>query len=107
MTETHANTGELSNRASPTSKWRLIGVAYVVVILFIALFFLFLTETARLSSQLRDPRWSLLFAIILVLPLLLPAFLHLARYVKSVKISDFQVSFAQVEVARVSLASLA
>jgi hypothetical protein len=84
----------------------LIGYSYLVVFLFLSVFFLFLSEAARLNPGLGNPRWPLLIAGILVLPLLLPAFRYVAPYIKSIKISDFEVSFTQAEVASYSLATL-
>jgi len=86
---------------------RLIGYGYLVVFLFFVMFFLFLAEAGRLSPSLDNPRWPLLLAVILVLPLFLPAFKYVAPYIKSIKVSDFEVSFTQAEVASYSLATLA
>jgi hypothetical protein len=85
----------------------LIGYGYLVVVLFLVAFFLSLANVVRLSPALNSPRWSLLIALVLVLPLLLPAFKYVAPYVKSIKISDVEVSFAQVEVVSSPLTALA
>jgi hypothetical protein len=85
---------------------RLVGYGYLVVSLFFAVFFLFLVESRKLSPSLGNPRWPLLMAVILVLPLFLPAFKYVAPYIKSIKVSDFEVSFTQAEVASYSLESL-
>src|SRR5258708_5630110 len=84
----------------------LIAYGYLVVLLFFAMFFLFLAEAGKLSPGLGNPRWPLLMAGILVLPLFLPAFKYVAPYIKSIKISDFEVSFTQAEIASYSLATL-
>jgi hypothetical protein len=77
---------------------RLIGYGYLVVGLFLTMFFLAVVEIGKVSPSLNTPRWALLIAMVLVLPLLVPAFKYVAPFVKSVKISDFEVSFAQVEI---------
>ncbi len=102
------------SNASPSEKkdliplgiLRLIGYGYVVVFLFFAVFFIFLAEAGKLSPGLGNPRWPLLMAAILVLPLFLPAFKYIAPYIKSIKVSDFELSFVQAEVASYSLATL-
>src|ERR1700680_220504 len=71
----------------PLGTRRLIGYGYLVVFVFFMLFFLFLAEARKVSPGLDTPRWSLLVAGILVLPLFLPAFKYVAPYIKSVKIS--------------------
>lgn len=86
---------------------RLIGYGYLVVLFFLTVFFIFLAEAPRLSPGLANPRWPLLIAAILALPLLLPAFRYVAPYIKSIKISDVEVSFAQVEVVSHPLTALA
>jgi hypothetical protein len=84
----------------------LIGYGYVVAFLFLAVFVVSLAMATKLSASLSSPRWALLIAVVLVLPLLLPAFKYVAPYIKSIKISDFEVSFVQAEVASYSLATL-
>jgi hypothetical protein len=85
----------------------LIGYGYLIVFLFLVMFSLSLSNVVRLSPGLSNPRWSLLIALVLVLPLLLPAFKYVAPYVRSIKISDVEVSFAQVEVVSSPLTALA
>jgi hypothetical protein len=84
----------------------LIGYGYLVAFLFLAIFLVSLARATKLSASLSSPRWPLLIAVILVLPLLLPAFKYVAPYIKTIKISDFEVSFMQAEVASYSLATL-
>jgi hypothetical protein len=84
----------------------LIGYGYLVAFLFLAIFLVSLAKATKLSASLSSPRWPLLIAVILVLPLLLPAFKYVAPYIKTIKISDFEVSFMQAEVASYSLATL-
>ncbi|HEY6127278.1 MAG TPA: hypothetical protein VIW23_03765 [Candidatus Acidoferrum sp.] len=96
-----------AKRLRATGALPLIGYGYLVVVLFLVVFFLSLPNVVRLSPELNNPRWSLLIALMLVLPLLLPAFKYVAPYVKSIKISDVEVSFAQVEVVGTSLTTLA
>jgi hypothetical protein len=84
----------------------LIGYGYLVAFLFLAIFLVSLAKATKLSASLSSPRWPLLIAVILVLPLLLPAFKYVAPYIKTIKISDFEVSFMQAEVASYSLAAL-
>jgi hypothetical protein len=85
----------------------LIAYGYFVVLLFLVVFFVSLPNVVTLSPELNNPRWSLLIALVLVLPLLLPAFRYVAPYVKSIKVSDVEVSFAQVEVVSSPLTALA
>ena len=85
----------------------LIGYGYLVAALFLVVFFLSLSSVVRRSPELNNPRWSLLIALVIVLPLLLPAFKYIAPYVKSIKISDVELSFAQVEVVSAPLTALA
>ena len=85
----------------------LIGYGYLVVAVFLTIFVLSLAKGTRLNATLGAPKWALLIAISIVLPLLLPAVKYVAPYVKSVKISDFELSFTQAEVGAFSLASLA
>src|SRR6266851_4163156 len=91
----------------PLGILRLIGYGYLVVFLFFAVFFLFLAEARKLDPGLENPRWPLLMAGILVLPLFLPAFKYVAPYIKSIKVSEVEVSFAQVEIAAYPLTALA
>src|SRR6266851_3102423 len=90
----------------PLGILRLIGYGYLVVFLFFAVFFLFLAEARKLDPGLENPRWPLLMAGILVLPLFLPTFKYVAPYIKSIKVSEVEVSFIQAEVASYSLATL-
>ena len=78
----------------PLGTRRLVGYGYLVIFVFFAVFFLFLAEARKVNPGLDTPRWSLLLAGILVLPLFLPAFKYVAPYIKSVKISELEVSFA-------------
>jgi len=78
----------------PLGTRRLVGYGYLVIFIFFAVFFLFLAEARKVNPGLDTPRWSLLLAGILVLPLFLPAFKYVAPYIKSVKISELEVSFA-------------
>src|SRR5712692_1196512 len=89
-----------------TNMLGLIGYSYLVALLFVAVFFL-LANAPKPNSSLSNPRWSLLIAVVLILPLLLPGVKYVAPYVRSVKISDFEVSFAQVEVVSSPLTTLA
>jgi hypothetical protein len=109
MSEAKSNASKTLGKSgrSLINMLRLIGYGYLVVFLFLTVFFLFLAEAARLNPGLGNPRWPLLIAGILVLPLLLPAFKYVAPYVKSVKISDVEVSFTQVEVVSPPLTALA
>jgi hypothetical protein len=90
----------------PLGTRRLVGYGYVVVFLFFMMFFLFLAEARKVNPGLDTPRWSLLLAGILVLPLFLPALRYVAPYIKSIKVSDVEVSFIQAEVTSYSLATL-
>src|SRR5712692_275368 len=109
MSDAKSNAGKTSDKSDrkPINMLRLIGYGYLVVLLFLTAFFILLAEPARLNPSLGNPRWPLLIAGILVLPLLLPAFRYVAPYVKSVKISDIEVSFTQVEVVSPPLTALA
>jgi len=91
----------------PLGTRRLVGYGYLVIFVFFAVFFLFLAEARKVNPGLDTPRWSLLLAGILVLPLFLPAFKYVAPYIKSAKISELEVSFAQVEIAAYPLTALA
>ncbi len=91
----------------PLGTRRLVGYGYLVIFIFFAVFFLFLAEARKVNPGLDTPRWALLLAGILVLPLFLPAFKYVAPYIKSVKISELEVSFAQVEIAAYPLTALA
>jgi len=86
---------------------RLVAYGYAVVFLFLAAFIISATKAAALSPTLGSPKWALIIAFALIFPLLFPAFRYLAPYVKSIKVSDFEVTFAQVEVASFPLAALA
>ena len=86
---------------------RLIGYGYLVVLPFLMFFFLSVLKIGRVSPGLDTPQWALLIAIVVVLPLLLPAFKYVAPYIKSMKISEFEISFAQVEVVSAPLTALA
>ena len=86
---------------------RIIAYCYLVVLFFIGIFLLSLTKAVAVSPTFSNPRWSLMVAAVLVLPLLLPALKYVTRYIKTIKFSDVEVSFAQVEVASYSLATLA
>ncbi len=109
MSDAKSNTGKTSGKGDGKliNMLLLIGYGYLVVLLFLTAFFILLAEPARLNPGLGNPRWPLLIAGILVLPLLLPAFKYAAPYVKSVKISDVEVSFTQVEVVSPPLTALA
>src|SRR5712691_2942167 len=109
MSDAKPNAGKASgkNDGKLINMLRLIGYGYLVVLFFLTAFFTLLVETAKLHPGLSNPRWPLLIAGILVLPLLLPAFKYVAPYVKSVKISDVEVSFTQVEVVSPPLTALA
>jgi len=87
----------------PLDSLRLIGYGYLVVFVFFAVFFVFLAEARKVSPALDTPR----LAAILILPLFLPAVKYVAPYIKSVKISELEVSFAQVEIAAYPLTALA
>jgi hypothetical protein len=95
------------NRMKGITALPYVGYAYLVVLLFLGVFFLSLARIERLSPQLRNPRWSLLIALAVILPLLLPTVKYVAPYVKSIKISDVEVSFTQVEVVSSPLTALA
>jgi hypothetical protein len=86
---------------------RLIAYGYAVVFVFLAVFILGATKAAGLSPVLGNPKWALFIAFVLIFPLLFPAFRYVAPYVKSIKVSDFEVTFAEVQVASFSLAELA
>jgi hypothetical protein len=108
----HANvtgtkTSHTAKRLGAATVLPLIGYGYLVVVFFLVAFFLSLPSVVRLSPELNNPRWSLLIALVLVLPLLLPAFKYVAPYVKSIKISDVELSFAQVEIVGSPLTALA
>jgi hypothetical protein len=85
----------------------LVGYGYLVAVIFLVVFFLSVSNVVTLSPELSNPRWSLLIALVLVLPLLLPALKYVAPYVKSIKISEVEVSFAQVEVVSSPLTTMA
>src|SRR5215471_8877495 len=108
MSEEKPFVGENDKSATrAVSLTRLIGYGYLVVLLFLVVFFLAVVEIGTISPGLNTPRWALLIAIVLVLPLLLPTFKYVAPYVKSVKISEVEVSFSQVEIVRPPLTALA
>ena len=61
----------------------LIGYGYLVVAVFLTIFVLSLAKATTLTATLGAPKWGLLIAISIVLPLLLPAVKYVAPYVKS------------------------
>ena len=109
MSDPKPNASKTSGKKDriPLGLLRLVGYGYLVVFLFFAMFFLFLAEAGRVNPGLGNPRWPLLMAGILVLPFFLPALKFVAPYIKSVKISELEVSFAQVEIAAYALTALA
>lgn len=86
---------------------RIIAYSYGVAFIFLGVFVLGLTKGVQLNTALGEPKWAVVVACILTLPLLLPAFRYLAPYVKSIKFSDFEITFPEVQVASFSLAALA
>ena len=108
MSDSKSNVSKMPEKKDriPLGSMRLIGYGYLVVCVFFAVFFLFLAEARKVSPSLDTPRWSLLLAGILVLPLFLPALKYVAPYIKSIKISDVEVSFVQAEVTSYSLTTL-
>jgi hypothetical protein len=85
---------------------RLIAYGYAVAALFLAALITGVAKAAALHPTLGSPQWALIMAFVFILPLLLPAFGFLAPYVKSIKVSDFEVTFAEIQVTSFSLTSL-
>ena len=86
---------------------RRVAYGYAIVFVFLAVFIVGAIEAAKLSPTLGNPKWALIIAFIFIFPLLLPAMQYLAPYLKSIKISDFEVTFAEIQVTAFSLATLA
>jgi hypothetical protein len=109
MSDAKSNAGKISgnNDRELFNMLRLIGYGYLVVLLFLTVFVILLAEAPRLNPSLGNPRWPLLIASILVLPLFLPALKYAAPYIRSVKVSDVEISFTQVEVVSPPLTALA
>ena len=80
---------------------------YAVFFVFLALFIVGAREASRLSPTLDSPKWALVVAFVFIFPLLFPAFRYVAPYVKSIKISDFEATFAEIQATSFSLAVLA
>ena len=79
---------------------RIIGGGYLMVAAFLLLFFLWLKKGETYVPGLADPKWGLLIAATLVLPLLFPGIKkHILPRVHSIKVADFlEISLQELEV---------
>lgn len=88
----------------PQTFWktvRVIGLGYLLVAAFLALFFLWLRSGVKYAPALSDPKWALLIAAILVLPVMLPWIRKsVLPRIGSIKLAEFlEISIREAEVA--------
>jgi hypothetical protein len=86
---------------------QMIGYGYAIVLPFLALFFISLRYLNNIHDGLGTPVWSLLVSGALVAPLLAPIIAkYVAPRIKSIKISEFEVTLSEATASNFSLKEL-
>jgi hypothetical protein len=86
---------------------QMIGYGYAIVLPFLALFFISLRYLNYIHEGLGTPVWSLIVSGALVAPLLAPIIAkYVAPRIKSIKISEFEVTLSEATASNFSLKEL-
>jgi len=105
--ETVATSGATSTEPRRMNRSRMIGYGYAIVLPFLALFFISLRYLDNIHEGLGTPVWSLVVSGALVAPLLVPVIAkYVAPRIKSIKISEFEVTLSEATVSNFSLKEL-